>query len=223
MQKINPLLERASKSLAQPCADSQTEAGRNKGAQRGDGPDRIDAINQLFAEFELAYHNQYYKAYGSEERLTLAKKYWLSCLSSYAPAQIVAAARHAVKTHDFLPTVSVVVKACEEGFGLFGLPSPHDAYIEACRAESPKSEAPWSHEAVYLAGKATDWFLLASEPEDKVFPLFQYHYHLLCQRVMRGETLEMPTSAALPEHIPQPLSGEENHARMQKLRQELGL
>ena len=223
MQKINPLLEKASKNLAQPCDDSQTEAGPNSRAERAAEPDRIDAINQLFAEFELAYHNQYYKAYGSEERLVLAKKYWLGCLSSYAPAQIVAAARYAVKTHDFLPTVSVVVKACEEGVSLFGLPQAHEAYIEACRAPSPKSKAHWSHEAVYLAGKATGWFLLASEPEDKVFPLFQYYYHLLCQRVMRGERLEMPTQAALPEHIPQPLSGEENHARMLKLRRELGL
>ena len=183
----------------------------------------MDAINQLFAEFELAYHNQYYKAYGTEDRLVLAKKYWLGCLSQYAPAQIVAAARHVVKTHDFLPTVSVVVKACEEGVTLFGLHSVREAYIEACRAQSPKSAANWSHEAVYLAGQSTGWFLLASEPEEKVLPVFEYYYHALCQRVMRGETLQSPPPPPLPERLSQPLSPEENHARMQALRASLGL
>jgi hypothetical protein len=190
---------------------------------RGDGPDQVDAINQLFAEFEIAYHNQYHKAYGSEERLILAKKYWLSCLSTYSPSQIVAAARYVVKHHDYLPTVSVVVRACEEGFALFGLPTVKEAYIEACRASSPKAAFAWSHQAVYHAGKATGWFLLATEPEDKVFPLFAYYYDDLCQRAMRGEKLELPQQQALPEHIGTPLSGEENHARMLKLRAQLDL
>lgn len=210
----------------------QTEAGQNKpedsetradSGKRDNAPDRIDAINQLFAEFELAYHNQYYKAYGTEERLVLAKKYWLGCLSSYSPNQIVAAARRVVKTSDFLPTVSVVVRACEEGGSLFGLPSAREAYFEACRAGTPKDEYSWSHEAVYLAGRATDWYVLAGEPEDKVFPLFEYYYHDLCQRVMSGEELKLPPKEALPKHIGTPLSGDENHERMMKLRETLGI
>ncbi len=218
--------------MAQRSNASQTEAGQTErdsneshadSGNRDNGPDRIDAINQLFAEFELAYHNQYYKAYGTEERLVLAKKYWLGCLSGYRPNQIVAAARRVVKTNDFLPTVSVVVRACEEGGSLFGLPGAREAYFEACRAETPKAEYSWSHEAVYLAGRATDWYVLASEPEDKVFPLFDYYYQDLCQRVMHGEELKMPPKKAIPEHIGTPLSGDENHERMVKLRETLGI
>ena len=226
MQKINPLLAKASKTLAKPSSDSQTEAGQNNfdsQSAKSAGPDLVDAINQLFAEFEIAYHNQYYKAYNSEERLILAKKYWLSCLGNYAPSQIVAAARQVVKTHDFLPTVSVVVRACEDGASLFGLPSARDAYIEACRAPSPKAQAKWSHEAVYCAGKSTGWFQLASEPEEKVLPLFEYYYQELCQRVLRGENLSVPQAAAIPSHIPKPLTGSENHERMKQLRKDLGL
>ncbi|MGB4248923.1 MAG: replication protein P [Pseudohongiellaceae bacterium] len=227
MHKINPLLEKTSKALARHTSASQTEAGQSsaeKGSDNADnGPDRIDAINQLFAEFELAYHNQYYKAYGTEERLVLAKKYWLSCLSQFSPRQIVAAARQVVKKNDFLPTVSVVIRACEDGNTLFGLPSAREAYYEACRAESPKAQFPWTHEAIYFAGKATDWYILATEPEDKVLPLFTYYYDELCQRVMRGEKLELPQRQALPERIGTPLSPEENHARMQKLREQMGL
>jgi hypothetical protein len=228
MQTINPLLEKASKALARPSSASQTEAGPNSRSNSAEdaareGPDRIDAINQLFAEFELAYHNQYHKAYGNEERLVMAKKYWLGCLAAYSPLQIVAAARRVVKTHDFLPTISVVVRACEEGAGLFGLPTPREAYIEACRAEPPKAAFAWSHPAVYFAGRAAGWFLLATEPEDKVFPLFEYYYNELCQRAMRGEELGAPQVTPLPEHISRPLSGEENHARMLLLREQLGL
>ncbi len=214
--------------MARPSSASQTEAGPNsrsdstEDAARG-GPDRIDAINQLFAEFELAYHNQYHKAYGNEERLVMAKKYWLGCLVDYSPLQIVAAARRVVKTHDFLPTISVVVRACEEGAGLFGLPTPREAYIEACRAQPPKAAFAWSHPAVYFAGKAAGWFLLATEPEERVLPLFEYYYQGLCERVMRGEELGTPQTQALPEHISRPLSGEENHARMLQLREQLGL
>lgn len=213
--------------MAQPSSASPTAAGQNsqrsQQAPDADGPDHVDAINQLFAEFEIAYHNQYYKAYATDERLILAKKYWLNALADYSPAQIVAAARHVVKTHDYLPTVSVVVRACEEGPALFGLPTARQAYYEACRAESPKAQAAWSHPAVYLAGRATGWFLLASEPEDKVLPLFEYHYHALCQRALRGEPLDVALPAALSSSVPHPLSGEENHARMQKLREQLGL
>lgn len=227
MHKINPLLEKTSKALARHTSASQTEAGQSSAEKANDnadnGPDRIDAINQLFAEFELAYHNQYYKAYGTEERLVLAKKYWLGCLSQYSPMQIVAAARRVVKTHDFLPTISVVVRACEEGATLFGLPSTREAYIEACRAEAPKAAYAWSHPAVYQAGKATGWYLLATEPEEKVLPVFEYYYHDLCQRAMRGESLDTPQPPALPERTSTPLTGEENHARMIKLREDLGL
>ena len=28
-----------------------------------DGMDHVDAINQIFAEFEFAYHNQFHKAF----------------------------------------------------------------------------------------------------------------------------------------------------------------
>lgn len=215
--------------MARHSSASQTEAGQSSdsaeqtGASVDNGPDRIDAINQLFAEFELAYHNQYYKAYGTEERLVLAKKYWLSCLSQYSPMQIVAAARQVVKTNDFLPTVSVVIRTCEEGVSLFGLPRAREAYYEACRAHAPKAQFPWTHEAIYFAGKATDWYILATEPEDKVLPLFTYYYDELCQRVMRGEKLELPQRQALPERSGTPLSPEENQARMQKLREQMGL
>lgn len=192
------------------------------GAGRADnGPDLIDAINQIFAEFELAYHNQYYKAYGDADHLIMVKKYWLECLRDFQPRHLVAAARRLVKSQEYLPTISAVIRACESGHDLFGLPSVRDAYIEACRAPAPKSAYAWSHPAVYHAGKATDWFQLATEPEDKIFPLFSYYYRQFCDRVMHGETLETPVPPALPKKISKPLSYEEREHELQTLRSEL--
>lgn len=193
------------------------------GSQQGSGPDRVDAINKLFADFELAYHNQFHKAYAKADQILLAKRYWSESLSGYSPIQIVAAANKLAKSSTYLPSLAEVVKACEDGMGAFGLPSARQAYVEACCATSPKVDYSWSHEAVYLAGKATDWYFLASEPEEKVFPMFEYYYKDLCQRVMRGETLDLPLTKALPERTVRVLSGEENHERMLKMREELGL
>jgi len=230
MQKINPLLDEAGKALKRVSKGSQTGAGQSKhssaqpqGDSHADQPDRIDAINQLFAEFELAYHNQYYKAYSTEERLILAKKYWLGCLSEFSPRQIVAAGHKLVRSQDFLPTISAVIRGCEEGIALFGLPAPRDAYMEACRAPAPKAAYPWSHVAVYLAGRAADWYFLATETEEKSFPVYAHYYRDFCQRVIHGEELEKPAVAALVNNPGRPLSNEEQQRRMALLREQLDL
>lgn len=237
MQKINPLLDQASKELKKDSSASLTEVGQSRSTQAvGAGIaestgefnddaklDRVDAINKIFAEFEFAYHNQFHKAFGDAESLIIAKKYWLSSLEQYSPLQIVHAAKQVIRTQDYLPSIAALVKCCEQGLDLFGLPSPRQAYIEACGAPSPKRDFAWSHEAVYLAGQAAGWFLLASEPEATSFPLFDYHYQLLCKRVINGEQLEVTAATPLPEKVSRPLSKEEAKARFAKLRAELGL
>lgn len=204
-----------------PSSDSRIEAGQTDSSSGQ--PDHVDAINQLFAEFELAYHNQYHKAYGDADRLILTKKFWLQALAEFSPLQIVAAARELVRTSEFLPSLALVTRACEQGHSLFGLPSPRDAYVEACRASRPKSAWPWSHPAVYLAGKSADWYLLATAPEDKAFPVFAHYYEQYCRRVMRGEDLAVPEPPALEASPARPLNNEENRKRLQALRKETGL
>lgn len=185
--------------------------------------DHVDAINQIFAEFEFAYHNQFHKAFSDESSQIIAKKYWLASLEQYAPRQIVQAAGQVIRTQDYLPSIAALVKACEKGLDLFGLAAPRQAYFEACAAPSPKRDYAWSHEAVYLAGKATGWFLLASEPESVSFPRFEYHYDILCRRVINGEELESPTATPLASKVERPLSREEAKARLAKMRDELNL
>jgi len=185
--------------------------------------DHVAAINQLFVEFELAYHNQFHKAYAQDGSLNLAKKYWLTCLGEFTPEVILRAARQVVRTQEFLPTVAAVVSACENALPLFGLPPAHAAYVEACCAPEPKAQHRWSHPAVYYAGAATGWRDLASETKDTIFPAFEFNYPQLCQRVLRGEQLDLKIPVALPDNVAQPLSPDENKARMKALRERFGL
>lgn len=218
MKKLDTLLQGAVLSGA---AARPRPGGEAK--ERLAGPDHVDAINRLFAEFELAYHNQFHKAYAREGSLALAKKYWLSRLSRFAPAVILRAARQIVDTQEFLPSLPAVISACENALSLFGLPAVRDAYVEACCAPEPKAAHRWSHPAVYHAARATGWFILATESETRALPLFEYHYRQLCRRVMEGERLDIELPKALTDGTPTPLPPEENQERLRALRAKLGI
>ncbi len=215
-QNKNTAVKSRSRRVAEP-ADAGYQSETVASAQH------VDAINQLFRDFELVYHNQFRKAYPDNESIILAKKYWLANLAGYSPAQLTAASRQIVRTQEYLPSLATVVQACESGIELFGLPAARQAYLEACRAPSPKAAQQWSHEAVYLAGKASDWFVLANEPESVAFAIFSYHYQQLCHRVLRGEHLDFVQPPALPAQQGTKLSPQENRKRMRKLRKELGI
>jgi hypothetical protein len=189
--------------------------------QRSGGFDRVDAINKLFAEFQFAYHNQFHKAFPDAESLVIAKKYWLSSLEEFPPPIIVAAGKKVIATQEYLPSISVMLRACGDGKELLGLPETRAAYAEACAAPSPKRDYSWSHEAVYFAGLASGWFLLKSEPEPIALPVFRNHYERLCQQVLRGESLVIDPIPALPEKTSTPLSGDELHSRLARLKQTL--
>ena len=45
--------------------------------------DFIEAIDALFLKLELAYHYQFYKVFGSDEKLNEGKKLWATSLKSY--------------------------------------------------------------------------------------------------------------------------------------------
>jgi hypothetical protein len=185
--------------------------------------DQVDAINQLFAELLLAYHNQYHKAFAAAGSEALAKKYWLSALAEFSPEVIRRATRLVVQNNQFLPSLATMVATCENGQALFGLPTAEAAYREACLAPEPKHLHQWSHAAVYFAAQATGWFALANEVQSAVLPLFEYNYAQCCRRVLHGELLELPVIPALPASVPAPLSTEDNRKKLKALRAQFDL
>ena len=182
----------------------------------------MDAIDQMFAEFELVYHNQFHKAFADRERLAYAKRLWLSHLGDCQPEEILAAARQATRESEYLPTVRGVLKHIEAD-RTHGLPDARDAYREACLAPSPKAAQSWSHPAVYWAGAACDWFFLANASERESWPVYERHYRTLAERVGNGETLPMPSMPALPAEIHEDMTPEQRHAAMEALRKAVDL
>jgi len=94
---------------------------------------------------------------------------------------------------------------------------------EACLAAEPRHAQRWSHPAVYHAGRETGWFLLASTPERKAFPLFESNYQAICERLANGEVLELPTPATATTRAPAPPSPEEQHEHLEQLRRQTGI
>lgn len=130
----------------------------------------------------------------------MAKRLWLRLLSDYSGAVIMRAGEKAVKESSWLPTVHDVVDRCDIADAM-GLPSVYAAYMEACRAPSPKKEFAWSHPIVYYAGLASDWFFLANSAEQDGYPVFKRNYEVLLRRLQHGETIEMEIPKALPETV----------------------
>ncbi|MFU8763012.1 MAG: replication protein P [Haliea sp.] len=226
MSKDKDLIERVARGIAASPTTSATPPGRSKEAADGRrqvSEAHVEAINQVFALFRLNYHNQYYAAYPDAEQLKQIKKLWLESLAEYPVEQILRGARHAIENSEYLPTLHRMLECCREGIAGLGLPEPYQAYQEACRARSPRSAQAWSHPAVYLAGRDSDWFFLANNPERVTWPVFRQHYQDYCTRVLRGEHLTVPEEAALEQHAPEPLSTEQQLAQLKKLRESANL
>ena len=123
---------------------------------------------------------------------------------------------------EYLPTLRSMRESCRASLTGLGLPAARDAFLEACRAGAPRAAQRWSHPAVYHAGCATGWQLLAGSPEKISWPVFREHYERCCDQVLRGETLALPAPAATtPQQVPR--STEQQLASLRKLRGDLGL
>jgi hypothetical protein len=182
-----------------------------------------EAINQIFTLFMLNYHNQFHAAYPKDTYLDQVKRLWLDALADYPVEQLLRGAKCAIEQSEYLPTLNRMLECCQQGLAELGLPSPYDAFVEACQAPSPKSAQHWSHPAVYLAGRDSDWFFLANNTERTSWPVFKEHYDGYCTRVLRGETLEIPAPAALEQIPSSPLSPDEQLSRLRELRRQTGL
>jgi len=151
----------------------------------------IDAINQVFTLFRINFHNQYYKAYSDDSALlSQAKKLWFESLKQYDANTVLEATKRIIEETEYLPTLHQMLNRCAQTDS--NAPSHHQAYVEACRAASPKAEQDWSHPAVYEAGKRSDWFFLSTTPEQFAFPVFKNNYEQLLRQINDGVFFEQP-------------------------------
>lgn len=177
----------------------------------------------MFALFRLNYHNQYLNAFRHETELTTIKKLWLEQLQHFSADVILRAAKAIIESSDYLPTLHTMIRHCEAISHKAGLPDVHTAYLEACRAPSPKAHYAWSHPAIYFAGKATDWYFLQTSSESVAYPVFKRKYTDICERIRAGEKLEIHAETSLEHNPAAPLNKQENLKKLQALRAALDL
>ena len=167
----------------------------------------------------------YFSAYSEIDALNAAKRLWIESLQNFDAEVILQATHKLIKTSDFLPTMSHMIRQCTELSHDCMLPNVHSAYVEASTAASPKCNVRWSHPAVYYAGQKSEWRFLESTSESIAFPVFKAHYQAICQRVLEGEELPPINTLSLPDNSDKKnaLSKTENSERMRAMRTELGI
>ena len=217
MANNKDLVQQVVSEIAASSTRSQTEAGHPKNTAQS--PELIDAINQVFALFQINYHNQYFSAFGDNTKSeNLAKNLWLNKLSLFSAETICDAAERIIADNDYLPTLHKMLEACRQAGMPKGLPNTRNAYLEACNKPSPKATQDWSHAAVYLAGRDCGWHLLANETERKAFPLFSDCYRKYCDLVLGGKDLMIEPPKVLPETSTKKASRKQNIEQLNKLK-----
>ncbi len=116
-----------------------------------------------------------------------------------------------------------MLDCCQLALERLGVPPLRAAFIEACEKPSPKLTQPWSHPVVYFAGRDSDWFFLSNNAERVTLPIFKGHYDRWVARLSRGETIELPARAELPEPQALVMTKEERQQALANLRETLDL
>jgi hypothetical protein len=151
----------------------------------------IEAIDNLFLKLELSYHYQFYKVFGTDQRLTEAKKLWAESLKKYPAECINAAVETVIQSNDYLPTLTEVLKACSGSTGAINIPSPQEAFIEAQKSSSPRQRYPWTHPIIYWAGREVGWELINSPNNTNTFHVFSKTYLRLMQEMKKGKKFDL--------------------------------
>ena len=162
----------------------------------------IESIDALFLKLELAYHYQFYKVFGTDDKLNEGKKLWANSLKKYEVTIINEASEEIIHTQPYFPTLTDIVKLCEQLKKSTSLPSVDEAFIEARKSFSPRKKYNWSHPIIYLAGKKTGWNFLNEKDGRDIFYDFKKNYEHLVKAVNNGKEFSIPEDSVDEELKP---------------------
>ena len=162
----------------------------------------IESIDALFLKLELAYHYQFYKVFGTDDKLNEGKKLWANSLKKYEVSIINEASEEIIHTQPYFPTLTDIVKLCEQLKKTTSLPSADEAFIEARKSFSPRKKYNWSHPIIYLAGKKTGWNFLNEKDGRDIFYDFKKNYEHLVKAVNNGKEFSIPEDSVDEELKP---------------------
>ena len=154
----------------------------------------IKAIDSLFLKLELAYHYQFYKVFGTDERLKEGKKLWAISLKNQTPEILLEAIESVIISQSYLPTLTDLMKACDEIKKKDGFPTVEEAYIEARRSYQPRSEFCWSNPIVYFVGKKMGWNNLNERDSKDNFNEFRKIFNTLKIDMLNGKNLKIKST-----------------------------
>ena len=150
----------------------------------------IAAIDNLFLKLELSYHYQFYKVFGTDDKLMEAKKLWAESLKKYPSECIDSAVEIVIQSNDYLPTLTEIIKACSGSMGSINIPNPQEAFVEAQKSSSPRNSFPWTHPIIYWTGKEVGWELINSPNNTNTFQAFSKIYMRLVKELKAGKKFE---------------------------------
>ena len=164
--------------------------------------DFIKSIDALFLKLELAYHYQFYKVFGTDEKLKEGKKLWAFSLKDIAPEIILDAVESVVSSQSYLPTLTDLMKACNEINRMDGFPSVEEAYVEARRSYQPRASYNWSHPIVYFVGKKIGWNIINEKDSKENFNTFKHIFNALKIQAIEGKEFKIKQSKVLNDRKP---------------------
>ena len=157
----------------------------------------IDAIDALFLKLELAYHYQFYKVFGSDERLKEGKKLWAVSLKKFSPNDILESVELVISSQSYLPTLTDIIKACED-IDNHEFPSVEEAYIEARKSYQPRKEYNWTHPIIYFVGKKIGWNVLNEKDTKQNFISFKKIFNAYKKQVIEGKNFKITKTKTEP-------------------------
>jgi len=169
--------------------EKMTTLGRKKSISNKE--DFIKSIDALFLKLELAYHYQFYKVFGTDEKLKEGKKLWALSLKYESPEVIIEAVEKVISSQSFLPTLTDIMKSCNEINKIDGFPSAEEAYIEARKSYQPRKDFNWSNPIVYFAGKKIGWNSLSEKDSNENFNAFKKVFNSLKIEAIAGKKFEI--------------------------------
>ena len=164
--------------------------------------DFIKSIDALFLKLELAYHYQFYKVFGTDEKLKEGKKLWAISLKDIGPEIILDAVESVVSSQSYLPTLTDLMKACNEINRMDGFPSVEEAYVEARRSYQPRVSYNWSHPIVYFVGKKIGWNVINEKDSKENFNTFKHIFNALKIQAIEGREFKIKQSKVLNDRKP---------------------
>ena len=151
----------------------------------------VEAIDNLFLKLELSYHYQFYKVFGTDERLSEAKRLWAESLKKFPPSGIDHAAEVVIQSNDYLPTLTEVIKACGDSIESLDIPSVQEAFIEAQKSFSPRQEFPWTAPIIYWAAREVGWDIINSSNNANALKAFSKVYFRLIKEMGTGKSFDI--------------------------------